>query len=401
MYRYFDTDTVVKARVFLPDPLSTANKLYGGKYRDRNDSTYAEIEAEMFEKNMVCDFSNDSFRLRNRFLSFAEVSAPKSAAAVSKTPFLYYRDNQKFEEVNVFYHVNELMKWWEDLGFSAYFDTVVMDAHAYFGADESGFNPLANPPTIEFGDGGVDDAEDADVSIHEYTHCAFNHVIPKSNVGFQRQSIEEGVCYFMSVAYSQRYTSNQASSVYNWDGHNAFWNGRSLDNSKKWPMNLTNQIHVDGELFGAALYDLAQEIGFDSALVMVMEAMPLMVANMDMGVCAKLIWRMDSLFHQGRFSWPLIKAFYPRNLLPFLGIESTQKTYGMLLRNTHAFANGLGEIGLLAPENGTAIICNASGQTLISLDLTAGETYTLQPSKFKPGLYFFHWNGYSEKFLKF
>ena len=48
-----------------------------------------------------------------------------------------------------------------------------VDCHGFNGGDNSAFNPGTNPPSIVFGQGGVDDAEDADVIIHGIHPCNY------------------------------------------------------------------------------------------------------------------------------------------------------------------------------------------------------------------------------------
>ena len=72
---------------------------------------------------------------------------------------------------------------------------VVADSHGTM-ADNSYF---ANPSSLYLGTGGVDDAEDADVIVHEYTHfLSWNaNQSNGSNATLERQAIDEGLCQFL------------------------------------------------------------------------------------------------------------------------------------------------------------------------------------------------------------
>jgi hypothetical protein len=400
MHRYAGKDSWTMGWIFLPDPLSRNNFLYGNSIRDRKDSTFAEIEAEQVSRRIDCLFENDSFRLGNRWLKFGEVTPPVRSRAVTKAAMNFARNDERFEEVNAFYHISELSKWWDTLGLGMFKDTVVLDVHAYFGADESGFDPTASPPTIEFGDGGVDDAEDADAPVHEYTHAAFNHIIPNSYAGTQRKAMEEGICDFMALAYSHRFTQHQYGWVYNWDGHNEFWAGRNLDNTRYYPASLTNQEHVDGQLFGAALLDLADEIGFDSAVKIVMYTMPLMVPNISMLNGAKLLLAADSLFNEGRTRWPLVKALHAHGLLPDVGTSAPEKET-MIVRNTVAFATGTGDLYLTPLVNGTLYLLDISGKVVLQIQVSAREEVAISPSSLSSGTYTLRCGSMAYKVLKF
>lgn len=398
-HRYLGKDTFTKGFVNFPDPLSSANKLYGGNYKDGNDFNYSELAAERKEVVFNCKFYQDSFRLESPYFSFKEISFPVNQHAVGKGPLFYSRDMDAFEEVNVFYHLSQLCNWWDSLGFGHYRDSVVIDVHAYFNADQSGLDPLVNPPTIEFGDGGVDDAEDADAPVHEYTHAAFHLLNPNAYIGTQRQAIEEGICDFMAVAYSNRITKNQNGWVYNWDGHNEFWAGRTLVNSRYFPVDITNQSHVDGQLFGAALFDLANEIGYDSTLKIVFHAMPLMLGNITMREAANLLFLADSLANNGRTRWAMIKAFYPRGLLPQVGVETIKET--MVLQNSDGFAVSSSNLVVHPLVTGTLKIFAVSGELVLEKAVAAGEELELFPSDFVPGTYILRLSNSAYKILKF
>jgi|GEM_PF-2617329 len=398
--RYFGKDTNAPAFVFRPDPLSKANVLYGGNWRDRHDSSNAELESQQVGVTLPCSWWNDSFRLENQWLSFGQISSPTTPAAVSQNNFYFKRNQWQFEEVNVFYHICNEQRWWDSLGFSAWKDTVVLDAHGYFGADESAYNPLTNPPTIEFGDGGVDDAEDADAAVHEYTHAAFEAMIPSGYIGTQRQAVEEGICDFMALCYSRKWTLNQAGWVYNWDGHNEFWGGRNLDNNRKYPGSLTHQAHVDGQLFGGALYDLANEIGDDSTLKLVLASIPFLMPGISMKRAAEIFIKTDSFMNVGKTNWPLVKAFYPRGLLPSLNQTSTTKGTKIRIKNSEAFTKGIGNLFILGFSADKWQLYNANGSIIREIE-SNGSWQELPTQDFKSGVYFITNHGVTYKIVKF
>lgn len=404
-YRYSGKDTTALAKIFLPDPLSPQNLLYGGVYRDQKNANYSEMDALYKTVTLACNFENDSFRLTNEWISFSDITSPyyssSNPKAISKTPeFLYTRDQSQFEEVNAFWHFTELGKWWDTLGFASYRDTVVVDVHALGGGDESAFNDLVHPHTIEFGDGGVDDAEDADAVVHEYTHAAFSIVIPKSYAGTQRQAIEEGICDFMALAYSSRYTQNQKSWVYNWDGHNEFWEGRELNNQRYYPVSLTNQPHVDGQLFGAALFDLSKDVGMDSAVKMVMATMPVLVAGLNMRQVARLFLQVDSLRNDGRMNWNLTKAFWSHGLLPEAEINAPPKPQPNI-RNSENFAKGLGPLEIVVWENTNLEVFTTAGKKVEEIALIKDESTFLYPENFASGVYILKAPAFAFRIAKF
>jgi hypothetical protein len=395
---FFNPDTLIPARIFAPDPLSPGNFIYAKPQADSGDSNSAFFEQQYLWVNLPCQISGDSFIPGTTRIQLGEISPPITPKSFTKNSFTHNRSQNSFEDVMAVYHLHRCYLWWDSLGFGSMADTVLVDAHALGGADESAYNPAPNPPTIEWGTGGVDDAEDADALIHEYTHAAVQGALPRSYQGTQRQSVEEGICDFMAVAYSRLWTLNQGGKVYNWDGHNIFWEGRNLENNRTFPASLTNQPHTDGQIFGAALYDLMKECGRDSIVKLVLAAIPFMLPNISMPQATQMLLKADSLMFKSKYAWPLLKAFYPRGLLPSAGIKSIVAKQKLLILNSLGFM--VGEEAVFWSDNeGTMNIYTVSGQKVNVLKVNRGWNQ-IKATNFAPGTWIFEFNGFRFKLLK-
>lgn len=397
--RFLQKDSSIKVKIFAPDPITATGTTYGNPLRDWNDSSNALLQAAMTEVEITCLFDADSFHLQTPLLRFSNISNPDMESGVYKS-LDFDRSDPGFEELNVYFHLQELAKWWTALGFPDYADTVQVDAHAFEGLDESLFNPLLNPPSIEFGTGGVDDAEDADAIVHEYTHAAFHAIVPSGYAGSQRQAVEEGICDFVAVAYSNLYSAHQSSWVYNWDGHNEFWNGRNLVNNKVYPASITNFPHQDGELFGAALYSLSQELGYDTTLKLLFSAMPLFVSGISMTEAAALILKTDSVLFDAEYRWPVIKAFYPKGLLASLHTDTHVVSKQFEVLNSAAFARGDGNLVLYSSKPLNIQVFDVCGRMVYEYS-GKSEKIELNPHAFKSGMYVVKMGDYSVKIVKF
>ena len=87
--------------------------------------------------------------------------------------FYRLRSDRIFDAVNAYYHIDEFMRYLKfDLGIdvrpSSYTGGVQFDPHGNNGDDNSYYSIWSEQ--LAFGEGGVDDAEDADVIIHELSH---------------------------------------------------------------------------------------------------------------------------------------------------------------------------------------------------------------------------------------
>ena len=90
--------------------------------------------------------------------------------------FDYVRSDDRFEEVMVYYHLDTSQRYIQSLGFPNLVNRSI-PAHAHYFADDSAFYSTITQ-SLQFGDGGVDDAEDADVILHEYGHAIQDDQVP-------------------------------------------------------------------------------------------------------------------------------------------------------------------------------------------------------------------------------
>jgi hypothetical protein len=122
--------------------------------------------------------------LEGPFVVLRDIQPPSSApptASGNPFNFIYRRDEQSFAAVMVYFHVSRNQQYIQDLGFSNVLNRPLwVDAH---GRDVNGSLYVSNPgPSLEehilLGDGGVDDAEDADIIVHEYGHAVQDNQAP-------------------------------------------------------------------------------------------------------------------------------------------------------------------------------------------------------------------------------
>lgn len=253
--------------IFNPDPLSQTGSNYGGQYVDGNDATNASLDAA---RSLVTipelELAGGMYKLKGTYAEIKDLEAPTTGLFTQASPdFLFNRNEQGFEAVNVYWHVDHSMRYInETLGIECLPMTnggvVWFDPHALGGDDNSYYSN----GRVHFGEGCVDDAEDADVIWHELGHGIHEWI---TNGGLsQVNGLSEGSGDYWGQSYSRSLgqwesTDPQYNWFFSWDGHNACWAGRTTAYSATYPGGLTGQIHTDGQIWATSLMRIWDRIG--------------------------------------------------------------------------------------------------------------------------------------------
>lgn len=259
--------------VFDPDPLTSATAAYGGSYVDGSDANAAVLTAQL--KNVTLPditLSAGVYSLVGPYAEIRDFEAPSKGLFTQATStFNFDRNADAFEAVNTYYHIDAMMRYLNvTLGLSImpyqYAGGVRFDPSGLSGADNSHY--LGGSGNLAFGEGGVDDAEDADVIIHELGHGLHDWVTAGGLS--QVNGLSEGTGDYIAGSYSRSkgyWTSAQTAYhwMFNWDGHNPFWGGRLLNYSAVYPGGLTGSIHTDGQIWATANMKIWDDIGRQKA----------------------------------------------------------------------------------------------------------------------------------------
>jgi len=195
-------DTTVTAQVYYPNPLKSAGEDYGPPYVDNQDANSPVLSKERYRVRMqVNKPEQDTFFLEGPYARISNFFGPITSRGYSlEGQFDYKRDSAWFEKVNAYYHITRFQEYMQTLGVYNTADYAIpIDVHATV-QDQSWFSRPndTNVGRLYFGDGGVDDAEDASVIIHEYAHALSGYAAPRSNLySHEAESLEEGLAdYF-------------------------------------------------------------------------------------------------------------------------------------------------------------------------------------------------------------
>jgi Zn-dependent metalloprotease len=174
----------------------------------------------------------------------------------------------------VYYHINQTQEYIQKLGF-----TDVNNESQDFSVDTyAGDNSFYDPSTdvITTGEGGVDDAEDAEVIWHEYGHAIQDDVVPGFGESEQAGAIGEGFGDYWAVTNSIPVSKGfELPCVMDWDATSYTTDEphclRRTDGTKTTD-DIDGEVHDDGEIWSRALWDIHQSLGRTKANKLILEA---------------------------------------------------------------------------------------------------------------------------------
>lgn len=255
--------------VFDPDPLSTVQSAYTSPYLDNNDANNASFDATLSNVTLLdINFTGSMYELVGPYAEIQDFESPSNGLFSQATStFNFSRNDDAFEAVNCYYHIDKSMRYINvTLGITLmpyqYTTGIRYDPSGFNGADNSHY--LGGSGKLAFGEGGVDDGEDADVILHELGHGI--HDWATSGNSSQVNGLGEGSGDYWAHSYSRSLNqwalgTPEYNYMFSWDGHNPFWPGRVTNYTALYPGGLTGSIHTDGQIWATSLMRIYDVIG--------------------------------------------------------------------------------------------------------------------------------------------
>jgi hypothetical protein len=253
--------------VFVSNPVQS---LGNESLTDQKDSD-AAVPAAAYHTVTLTNLDGSGF-LRG---DYANVINEVGNPAFSPTnTFTYTRHDDRFEQVMAYYWITEAQKYVHSLGFGVTRRAIDNRPQAVrinqLGFDNS-FATTHPKNELRFGKGGVDDAEDAEVILHEYGHAlhfAQNFSFASEEAG----AISEGFADYWAVTVSdvvaQRLGVPELEPlpcVADWDSTSYTSTVphclRRVDMDLHYPEDLNGKVHHDGQIWSRALWDIRQNLG--------------------------------------------------------------------------------------------------------------------------------------------
>ena len=268
-------------QVFHPNPVVT---LHDQSLRDKNDAATAELAAAYTTETLShLDASN--------CLSgeFANVALGGATACSASNTYIFDRADNRFEQVMSYFDVTEAQAYIQSLGFSDVNNEAQDLKPNKYSGDNSFYTPSRD--TITLGTGGVDDAEDADVTWHEYGHAIQDDQVPGFGTTTQAGSIGEGFGDYWAVTMSQPVNGNyEVPCVADWDSV-SYTSGaphclRRTDTNLKFG-DRNGEVHHDGQIWSRALWDINLALGRNVANRIILESQFLFSPGTTMAAAAQ------------------------------------------------------------------------------------------------------------------
>lgn len=381
--KYIKRDTSIFVKVFMVNPINSSGKPYGGDFIDADDQTNSTLDSQLVWKEVLAKFDNDSFFLESEFLYFEDVSLPVDTFYyATKDSLMYTRDIDAFEYLNVYYHINTLGEYVNRLGYDDLTDTLIVDVHAFNNLDNSSYTPSSH--LLQFGEGGIDDAEDGEVVVHEFTHSLSELASPDNTVGIEREAMEEGSCDYFAKAYSRSINDNTPDKVFSWDG-NETWSGIPLNTNRVYPQDLKRSKDGDRDMWSSALMCAHDFIGREAMDSLLLEHFYYQGPNTTMAQMAQVILDIDSMDFDGRYYSPLKQCFVDAGFVQRgANVKTIHGQEEIYVLDQLGFARGYAELKVVTPKDALFTLYTTSGQKLLSV---INNTLSLSPTDFNTGLY--------------
>jgi len=304
-----------KGQVFIPNPVVALDRDDLLDQRDKDQEVFKEAYRRVALKEL-----EQGGRLKGPFV---DTTRTPHCARSSNFEFMYTRKDDRFEEVMAYYHIDSLQRYIQSLGFKGdkgiLTRSVKVNAHGG-GEDNSYYDPSPGKKNITFGDGGVDDGEDGDIIIHEYSHAAQDAVTPGFGQGKEGRAMGEGFGDYMAGSfYCNHKRGDRKVRIAEWDAK-GYQGGpqeclRRLDSNRHYPDDMEGEEHSDGEIWSACLWQVRKVLGRKKADTVILESHFYLNQYSDFKDGAEAILMAEKNLYGGQRNKALTKIFKERGIL--------------------------------------------------------------------------------------
>ncbi len=360
--------------VFHPNPISTTGDI---TLEDNDDADSDVLNNERMQVTLHL-LDDASGKLKNQYV---DLTAPgmDSRAVPGYTPgmaqsdtgeFNYTRNDFRFEEVNAYYWITELSIYIADtLGFPERVNYPVPVNVHYMSDDNSYY--METDRGLHYGDGGVDDAEDVEIVLHEFGHAIQHNAIPGlgQNNSWEAGSQDEGTSDYIAATFSG--DTRYPDTLGEWDAKCYDPNPdhdpprlRPIVTDRHYPENMGDpypltghaNIHWDGVIWSSTLWQIRNHIGTEKMDSILMKALPTMTPDTSYSSSAVRLLNAEISLYGGQYKETLRYFLTRRGILVDNYIVNPQMDsepfhlYFPLVREDEDFTSHIGIINPTVDE---------------------------------------------------
>ncbi|QIK68517.1 bacillolysin [Nocardioides sp. HDW12B] len=247
-------------RVFMVNPVQSS----GDQTLTDSDDAASAVPASAYAMAPLRNLDGSGY-LRGRWVTVESATGTPAYSATGR--YAYDRHQDQFEQVMGYFWVNQTQEYLQSLGFGSTLPGVLDEQFTVkinqYGGDNS--YQTDKPYRIRLGKGGVDDAEDAEVIVHEYGHAVHADQVPGYGQSLDAGAIGESFGDYLAVTVGLA-----AAKQYGWpvraeEACPMDWDASSYTAAphciRRFDRNLTlaerrNQVHYDGQIWSQALWEI-------------------------------------------------------------------------------------------------------------------------------------------------
>ncbi len=334
----FDTGS---GYAYVPNPYQTQGNNTG--MNDNGDATSPILDAQRISVTLQ-GLDSGTGLLMGEYVDLATLnstSLPDNDADEATRVYAYDRADGRFEQVVIYHSIDSIQRHFQALSFSDSnipsngirdFPTLA-NAH-WYDQDQSFYS--TGDDAVHFGDGGVDDGEDADIIAHEYGH-AVQHDQNASWGGGEMGAMGEGFGDYLAASFylasgDPTFQAANGPCVGEWDATSYSGSNppclRRTDGTKIYPDDLTGSVHDDGEIWSRALWDFRLALG-PSVDAIVLEHHFALPAGATMPTAALEVLQANQNLNGGANDAIIRQAFCDRGILSGADCVSPTSDFGL------------------------------------------------------------------------
>jgi Fungalysin metallopeptidase (M36)/Fungalysin/Thermolysin Propeptide Motif len=260
------------ARIFDPNPVIAL-----GDWRGLVDGSKPRVPPAQAYTNVRLDGLRG-----NGYLDGRRVSTRHTPARIRRWnhQFNFRSSEPGFEEVMSYFHLNRAIAYLERLGYRGrrrVFSCPIEINARGTRDDNSWYSPGLG--TLTFGTGGTDDAEDAEVILHEFGHALQDAICPDFGQSAEAAAMGEGFADYLAASFfAKQKPWKYRACVASWD---AIGHGGDPPALRRLDEPLTYESfdhtpdadeHENGVIWGSVLWDIWRRLGRNTADRLIIES---------------------------------------------------------------------------------------------------------------------------------